>query len=150
MLAHLHFWVQNKQSSYQRRTRSWRGGLSISMLYETGHLLSTTRPLNDCRKSQWTSHSISLQPWGKFRQVSVNYPAAKDLDLTQFLRKSMRRVDQHWWVNFWLSFSWYRWKNNYCRTSRTPPSSIFTNRKGTNRHTIITAVSLYFQFQARS
>ena len=42
------------------------------------------------------------------------------------------------------------WKNNYSRTSRTPPSSIFTNGKGTNRHAIITAESPYFQFQARS
>ena len=26
------------------------------------HLLLTTRPLNDCRKSQWMSQSMSLQP----------------------------------------------------------------------------------------
>ena len=58
----------------------------------------------------------------------------------------MKRVDQRWRVNIRPSFSWYGWKNNHRRTSRTPPSSIFTNGKGTNRHAIITAESPYFQF----
>ena len=54
--------------------------------------LSTIRPLNDCRKSQVMSHSMSLQPKGNFRYLSVNYPVAKQTDLTQFLRKSIWRV----------------------------------------------------------
>ena len=33
------------------KTRSWRGGLIFSMVYERGHI-STSRPLNDCLKSQ--------------------------------------------------------------------------------------------------
>ena len=61
----------------------------------------------------------------------------------------MRRGNQQWWVTFWLSFSWYGWNNNYCRTSRMPPSSIFTNGKETNKHAVITTESPYFQFQAR-
>ena len=95
------------------------------------------------------NESMPLQHWGKFRYLSVNYPETKYPDLTQFLRKSIRRVDQHWWVNFWTSFSWYGWKNNCCRTSRTPPSSIFTDGKWTDRHAIINTESPYFQFQAR-
>ena len=42
VLAHLCFWVEMESSSCQRRTWSWRSGMSIS----TGHL--STRPFNDC------------------------------------------------------------------------------------------------------
>ena len=106
------------------------------------------------RQGRWTT-AASPSEWitrcnSKFRELSVSYPSAKHLDLTQFLRKSIKRVDQRRWVNFWPSFSWYEWKNNYRRTSKMPPLSIVTNGKGTVRHMIITAESLYFPFWARS
>ena len=80
----------------------------------------------------------------------MNYLASKHPNLTQFLRKSIRKLNQHWRVNFWFSFSWYEWKNNYRMTSRMPPASIFTKGKGTDRHAIITAESPYYQFLPRS
>ena len=64
--ALLCFWVQIEPSSYQRKM-SQRGELIISIVYETGHLLSTTRPFNGYRKSKWMKHSMSLQAWGIFR-----------------------------------------------------------------------------------
>ena len=104
---------------------------------------------------QWPGHwTTATSPSGWVTQChtnpgesSDNYPAVKYPDLTQFLWKSIRRVDQHWRVNFWPSVNWYGWKNNYCRTSRTLPLSIITNRKGTDRHVIITAEYPYFQFK---
>ena len=59
-------------------------------------------------------------------------------------------MDQRWWVDFWSSFSWYRWKNRYRRTSETSPSSIFTNGRGIDRYAIITAETSDFQFRAKS
>ena len=147
--AHIRLWVQmepRKRKDQDPGEVGWvfRWCTKQAIFYQRQSHWTTAR------KSQWTSHSILLQPWGKFGYLSVNYRAAKHPDLTQFLQKSNRRVDQCWRVNFWPSFSWYGWKNNYHGTSRTPPSSIFTNGKGTDRHAMINMESLYFQFRARS
>ena len=148
VLALLHFWVQMDPSSYQRRTRSWIGGLSISMVFYTSHLLSTMRPLNNSRKSQWTNHSMSLQPWGQFRYLSVNYPVAPGSDsIPAEIYKEGGLVPTGKLLTL-IQLIWM--KERLRRTSRTPPSSIFINRKITDRHAIITLESLSFQFQARS
>ena len=42
-------------------------GRAFQWCTKPGHLLSTTRLLNDCCKFQWTSQSLSPQSRGKFR-----------------------------------------------------------------------------------
>ena len=135
--THLRFWVQIEPSSYQRRTRSWCTKQAIFYQQLPQFHVNESRDV----------HSNS-------GENSNSYPSTIQLQNTRiwlnFQRKSIRRVGQYWLVNFLPSFSWFGWKNNYCRTLRMPPSSIFTNGKGTNGHTIITADSPYFQFWARS
>ena len=110
-------------------------------------VLNSPSSIND-KAIEWlpqvpVNESLDVIPTLEEVQISVNYPVVEHPDLTQFLQKFIRMVDQCWWVNFWPSFNWYGWKNNYRRTSKMPPSSIFTNGKGT-------AESPCFQFWARS
>ena len=145
--ALLRFWVQiepKRKQDPEKLGWAFRWCTKQAIFYQRQGHWTTTTSLSE-RVTRRHSH-----PGGSSDKLSVNYPAAKHPDLTQFMQKSIRRVDQRWRINFCPSFRWYRWNNNYRRTSRTPPSSIFINGNGTDMHVMITAVSPYFQFRARS